>query len=318
MRILGSRLFLLSLAVLLLNDFFLKDLFHNWLTGKISDFAGLFLFCLFWISLFPKFRKQATILTALLFIIWKSPFSQPFIDLWNGFALFSIGRVVDYSDLTALIVIPLAYRYSFANDVILTKKIAVSVVSVAAIFAFCATSISHHIDYDKGYSFEVSFDELINRMNHLDYECKNTKYSTQIDNADTFQCYGEDTTWFSYTGVDTFIDTMYNYKRHFITGKTKKTGIDTIYEYHYFDKDTIYIRAGDTIYYSIPECNCVSVQISISGNNNNSSVRLLGIEGRYCYGDNKDDKEEEKDKQRLLLAFERQFIEKLKADNQSD
>lgn len=49
--------FLLALTLLLLNDFVLKETFANWFTGKLSDFAGLFVFPLFWITLFPN-RKQ--------------------------------------------------------------------------------------------------------------------------------------------------------------------------------------------------------------------------------------------------------------------
>src|SRR4051794_546054 len=41
-----SAPFLLSLDLLLLNDQVGKDLFHNALTGKLSDFAGLFSFVL--------------------------------------------------------------------------------------------------------------------------------------------------------------------------------------------------------------------------------------------------------------------------------
>jgi hypothetical protein len=43
------------------------------------------------------------------FAVWKSPLSQPLIDLGRvlGFARF--GRVVDYSDLVALAIVPLGY-----------------------------------------------------------------------------------------------------------------------------------------------------------------------------------------------------------------
>ena len=39
--------FVVGLSLLLLNDLFLKARFHNPLTGKLSDFAGLFVFPLF-------------------------------------------------------------------------------------------------------------------------------------------------------------------------------------------------------------------------------------------------------------------------------
>jgi hypothetical protein len=46
---------------------------------------------------------------ALGFLYWKSPLSQWFIDHVNAVLLVQIGRVVDYSDLLALFVIPLAW-----------------------------------------------------------------------------------------------------------------------------------------------------------------------------------------------------------------
>lgn len=49
--ILVSPGFLLCLCLLLLNDFILKSEFHNALTGKLSDFAGLFIFPLFFSAL---------------------------------------------------------------------------------------------------------------------------------------------------------------------------------------------------------------------------------------------------------------------------
>ncbi len=61
LQILLSPEFLIGLLLLLMNDFVFKELFHNWLTGKLSDFAGLFIFPLFWSALFPK-RK------ALIFV----------------------------------------------------------------------------------------------------------------------------------------------------------------------------------------------------------------------------------------------------------
>lgn len=59
--------FLLSLALLLLNDFFLKAYFHNWITGKLSDVTGLFVFSQFFIGLFPHLRKEIIISTAFFF-----------------------------------------------------------------------------------------------------------------------------------------------------------------------------------------------------------------------------------------------------------
>jgi len=82
--ILVSQLFILGLVILLINDFYLKPTFGRPITGKLSDFSGLFIFPLFWVSFFPNKKNLIFILTALLFVIWKSTYSQPFIELWNS------------------------------------------------------------------------------------------------------------------------------------------------------------------------------------------------------------------------------------------
>jgi hypothetical protein len=53
--------------VLLLNDHVLKEAFHNWLTGKLSDFAGVAAFALFWCMLFPNPRRPILLGTAAAF-----------------------------------------------------------------------------------------------------------------------------------------------------------------------------------------------------------------------------------------------------------
>ncbi|MFK7937171.1 MAG: hypothetical protein AB8G22_26890 [Saprospiraceae bacterium] len=53
-QIFTSLPFILALTLLLLNDFYWKATYANFWTGKISDFAGLFVFILFWSTLFPK------------------------------------------------------------------------------------------------------------------------------------------------------------------------------------------------------------------------------------------------------------------------
>ena len=54
LNILASPGFVISLLLLLLNDFVFKTQFHNQLTGKLSDFAGVSAFSLFWAAFFPR------------------------------------------------------------------------------------------------------------------------------------------------------------------------------------------------------------------------------------------------------------------------
>ena len=107
--VLVSWPFLLSLAVLISNDLYLKSAFPGWLTGKLSDVAGIYLLALLATAASPGRRLSSAATLALGFLYWKSPLSQWFIDTVNSVRLVQIGRVVDYSDLLALAAIPIAW-----------------------------------------------------------------------------------------------------------------------------------------------------------------------------------------------------------------
>jgi hypothetical protein len=110
-----SPLFLVSLLVLGLNDWVLKSTFHNFLTGKLSDFAGVFalaIFVLAWLPIQKQHYKQGILWAiAIFFSWWKSPFSADFIAWWSLY-IFPIHRVVDATDLFALFVLLFAAYYS--------------------------------------------------------------------------------------------------------------------------------------------------------------------------------------------------------------
>src|SRR5688572_32924538 len=80
---LSSPVFLGALALLLVNDFILKPTLHNWATGKLSDAAGLFAFTWFWMDFVPRQRIHVGLAIAAAFLFWKSPYSQPAIEVWN-------------------------------------------------------------------------------------------------------------------------------------------------------------------------------------------------------------------------------------------
>lgn len=139
--LLRTPLFLGALLLLLLNDFFLKAAFHNGLTGKLSDFAGLFVFAVFWIALFPRFRWFILVFTALFFTFWKLPVSNGFVDALNGLLPFHIGRVCDVTDLFALAVLPAAGWFSRREPIVVNFRFLHPVVPVlVSCFAFMATS----------------------------------------------------------------------------------------------------------------------------------------------------------------------------------
>ena len=167
LHILASRGFLIALLVLLMNDFVLKEQFHNGLTGKLSDFAGLFAFPLFWAAFFPRRQTSIFVSTAVLFVFWKSAYSQSLIEEWNRLPLFGIGRTVDYSDLWALLILPLSYFYSNKFSAVQVPRRFIYLIAIVSIFAFTATQFSQELSYNNEYQFQSSRKELLERISHL-------------------------------------------------------------------------------------------------------------------------------------------------------
>lgn len=102
--------FLAAVSLLAANDLYLKAAYSNWITGKLSDFSGIFFVSVLLFSAFPRtvsvYRSAGLIVLA--FAVWKSPLSQPLIDVFQSLGIARIGRVVDYSDLVALTLMPAA------------------------------------------------------------------------------------------------------------------------------------------------------------------------------------------------------------------
>ena len=136
LRPLSNAYFILSLIILLTNDFFLKYEYHNWITGKLSDVTGLFVFVYFWTVIFPRLKVVVYWLTALIFMYWKSTCSQPLIDFFTEY-IYPIDRVVDPSDLLALLVLPIAYFIRQEQHL----KLQPIPIAILTIFSFCATSL---------------------------------------------------------------------------------------------------------------------------------------------------------------------------------
>lgn len=151
--------FLVSLALLLLNDFYFKYEYHNWFTGKISDFTGLFVFAVFLIVFFPSHKKMVCILCGLFFCWWKSPLSNSFIDFFNYINI-PLNRVIDYTDLLALSVLPFVYKIKEPDYPVTTLRfVAVYTMGTIALFSFCATSMPRHLMYDYDRENEVTYYE---------------------------------------------------------------------------------------------------------------------------------------------------------------
>lgn len=102
---------ILSLIILLLNDHFLKLYFHNWFTGKLSDVVGIILLPFLLTFLFPKLRQNSVYFTGLFFIFWKSSYSEKLIEIYNLILPISIHRIIDYTDLFALVFLIIPYYF---------------------------------------------------------------------------------------------------------------------------------------------------------------------------------------------------------------
>lgn len=165
-KIIQSYWFIAAVSLLLVNDFILKDLFHNWFTGKLSDFAGMLVLPLFLAVFFPKHVKKLILASGVFFIFWKSPLSSGLIDWINTIPGFHYARVIDYTDLMALSVLALAYWLYQKKDHLNTLRIAPAIPLSIAAFAMMATSQEHNLtDLNEGYLIQQSQSDLYNFIN---------------------------------------------------------------------------------------------------------------------------------------------------------
>jgi hypothetical protein len=159
--------FALALALLLANDFVLKAAYPGWVTGKLSDFAGLFVLPYFLAWLWPARRTALHVGVALAFVAWKLPLSRPFVELWNAAPWFDVARVEDLSDLIALASVALSFH---ATARATTRVVHVPAVAIAciALFAFTATSKHYEKPVHGAYLFEGTPAELRQRLEAFD------------------------------------------------------------------------------------------------------------------------------------------------------
>jgi hypothetical protein len=161
--VLASPGFVVAVALLLVNDWILKPAFGNWWTGKLSDFAGLYAFPLFWSAFLPRRRRMIYALTAVAFVVWKSPLSEPLIATWNAIGLWSVSRVVDYTDWIALVALLPSSRSVLERSprrrwIMVARQVAAAGMAAVAVIAFTATSTAPVYDYE----FPVGTDYQVN------------------------------------------------------------------------------------------------------------------------------------------------------------
>ena len=171
-RLILSPGFLLGLAILAGNDFLWKAHYHNWLTGKLSDFAGLWSITLLTFAIVKIRPRWVILFWAISFLFWKSLYSQPLIDSWNQTGLPTIGRVVDLTDLTAIFILPIAFIYARKRQRLASLKLAwilrraaiLSTLSLS-LFLFTATQfVGDHVCCDGNYEFKMSKAKFLDQL----------------------------------------------------------------------------------------------------------------------------------------------------------
>ena len=128
----------ISLLLLFFNDIYWKGIYSNWVTGKLSDFAGVFTVLLIGFFWYPRNKRLVALFAFFLFLIWKSSLSQPAIDFVNLNGIYRVDRVIDYSDLISFLVLPLVIyihrnesKYLLQTKLFRIPAILLLVVSVA-------------------------------------------------------------------------------------------------------------------------------------------------------------------------------------------
>lgn len=282
-NIFASPLFVLALSLLLLNDFFLKYYFHNAFTGKLSDFAGLFIFPIFWSVFFPTYKRKIFFLTALIFVWWKSPLSEGFIHLLNTGIPLGISRVVDYSDLMALGILPFSYLY-LQTERKWRLKIHPGLVVCIAAFSFIATSQVRSINtlINQTYEFTFSKRELKHRLaNHPYLEISIQKNMEEVlHRPSDYQYYNIDS---NFTDTNVVREKLLD---RFI--------VDSL--------DFINFKLHDTLY--------LELEIAIEGNENTSLLHI-----KKCAYSNSLRKPKDISKGKLISIIEKYIITPIKNAN---
>ncbi|MEZ4886806.1 MAG: hypothetical protein R3E32_18910 [Chitinophagales bacterium] len=287
--IFNSPFFVLALLLLCANDWVWKDAYSNFLTGKLSDFAGLFVFPLFWAAFFPRFKKQVFVFVACAFIWWKSPCSQVFIEAWNNLGVFPLARIVDYTDLWALLVLPLAYFYrpsSSFKDCLspsVVKYVRLGMVLVSS-FAFLATSVAPktkqmEIIYNETYQFDCSKEELQNRIFKL---YQNYDLNALLETPENIR-YGSPHTEMPFD----------KFREMYLQDTT------------YLEFQTSYLVP----ILMLPDWHTHILKVVVDGNEKKSNLQLFFLEEFRTASMNKSKKHYEK---KLLKKFEKKVVKKLK------
>lgn len=272
--------FILALTILLLNDFYFKIYYGNWLTGKLSDFAGLFVFPLFWTILFPKLKDKIYFATAIIFIYWKTVYSETLLEIINQLSIIKLNRVVDLTDLLALLILPFSYSYHQKGNKNFITINPIFIVILTS-FSFIATSYDSEIEYKNEYTFDFPIDTLKTKIYYL--KTISNQYEKEKENY--------------------ILDSTGKYKIHkyyWDTIDAKKPPIDK------FVKDTMDLFIFEDFCFE-----GYDAKLAISGDNKKSKIKVLGFHHK-CPTDEKTLTHWNNDEEILSKSFEKKVIEQLK------
>lgn len=187
---LSAPLFIAAVTLLMVNDLYLKSAYPGVVTGKLSDIAGLFAFPFFFSIFAPRQKLRIYMATAMGFILWKLPAADAVIGAINHILPYSIGRVADYSDYWALLVLPIAYFYRPQRTLWDNKAFQAAVASIA-VFAFCATAGTHgFIKFYRYHTSKYQLQQYINSVFANSPEFQVPKGDSLYDNSGPyFNCY---------------------------------------------------------------------------------------------------------------------------------
>lgn len=193
-----NYLFIGCLLLLVLNDHLLKSTYGNFLTGKLSDAAGIILLPLLMLYIFPRLGLHVLWLSAAFFVWWKSPLSGALIEAYNSIAPIQITRVVDYSDGWVLLLLPVpAYIISKPDrlQAMAIIRLHPALVLLPCMVAFMATSPPRYYRYNRSegnlrcyncyVTIKLSQEEIVQKLKAEHFEFDSIKPFLTMDYQDS-------------------------------------------------------------------------------------------------------------------------------------
>ncbi|HJU53170.1 MAG TPA: hypothetical protein VJ715_01315, partial [Pyrinomonadaceae bacterium] len=118
--------------------------------------------------------RAVYLLTAVLFVFWKSAYAQPLIDFCDQWLSLPVSRTVDLTDLIALSVLPASYAYGNVRRVFLPYRFVPHFVGCVSLFAFTATTYVNRASYSgKEYAFTEYRADLVAKAMRIDERNEN-------------------------------------------------------------------------------------------------------------------------------------------------